>query len=145
LQWDDLQNCFLIKNQYPYAALWADVDCWETNKKVKKMNTVRTDIQKYEYSIEQVVEKKAMPVKKVYSLQEVNTLDSIKTTAIKGLQKTGVLRQFIPMHHLITLSGKDKTYFQFLNLLSQNAGFIHLKRARSTSLEKFAAFVSLLH
>lgn len=141
LRWDATNNCFMMKNQYPYAALWADMECWHKVGKVKKLRALRKGIQKYEYDIKEVVEKRELPVKKIYSLKVESSLENIYQKEIKGLVKANVIRQYVPKHHLISPFGKVKPYFQFLSLLSNHIDFIHLERTRSTSLDKFSAFV----
>lgn len=142
LQWSEKQNCFTIKNQNQFAALWVDIKVWENSNEIIKRKEVRKGIKKFDYDIKKVVEKKALPVKKIFWLQEVNSLDVIKKTAVKGMEKIGLMRQLISMHHLIKLQEKNQYYFKCLNSLSKTIELIHLQRARSTSLQKFVTFVS---
>jgi len=141
LQWDATNNCFVIKNHYPYSVLWADAELWQEFSAVKKLSVLRKGIQKYKYDINAIVEKRELPIKKIYSLGVVSALESIKQKEIKGLVKANVIRQFVPKYHLISPFGKVKSYFKFLSLLSNNVDFIHIERTRSTSLNKFTAFV----
>lgn len=141
LQWNAASNCFVVKNQYPYAALWADVEGWQKFSELKKMKPLRKGIKKYEYDISKIVEKRTLPVKKIYALKVESALENINKKEIKGLVKANLIRQFVPKHHLISPFGKVKPYFKFLSLLANQIDFIHLERTRSTSLNKFAAFV----
>ncbi len=142
IQYNTRRKRFEIKNCYPFMELWStDSKYIKDNNKIKPVRRIRSNIQKIQFDIGQVVPKQYTPIEKLILVQIGNEETKVEQEEIKGFQKTKILLAHIQFEYFIAFFQKSKPQFTFISSLASQVSIAHVKRSNLTKADDFIKFI----
>lgn len=142
LRFNEKKNKFEIRNHFPFMELWRpQAKKISSEKKVKGIGKVRSNIQKFRFDISELLPKRPVVLDKIILLELSNTQNTIAKKQLKGLNKVNVAVNFTHnVHHIYPLK-KNKTHFQHVADVVNGTEVWHVNRSRIAELEDVIKYI----
>lgn len=142
LHWDDQGQQLMIRNYLPFIDLWKDLSrAANKSGNLKPLYQIRENIQKIRYDASAITVKEDVPVQKIFLITMDNLEDRIVQTAIKGIAKVSIAKNFTHLDHLVSVVSDPNAQFQYIAKMIRNVPVARISRSRLTSLNDFSAHI----